>query len=136
VLGFHLLCAATIGACILFLNQTLLGLYGSSYQSMWPVLILLIIARVLEGPTSIGVKLLNLEGHGTKLAMSNLWTGLIFIALLAGLVSLLGPDGAAPAVIAFVLVSAVVYYRSSMKYSGLRLAPFAPGLPRRETKSA
>jgi O-antigen/teichoic acid export membrane protein len=136
VLGFHLLCAGAIGACILFFNQPLLGLYGSSYQSAWPVLILLIVARVLEGPASIGIKLLNLEGHGSKLAMTNLWTGVIFIALLAGLVSLLGPEGAALAVIAFVLLSAVLYYRSTMKYSGLRLAPFVPGLPLRQTKSA
>jgi O-antigen/teichoic acid export membrane protein len=127
VLGFHLLCATAIGAFILFLNQMLLGLYGSSYQSAWPVLILLIVARVLEGPTSIGIRLLNLEGHGTKLATTNLLTGLIFIALLAGLVNVLGPIGAALAVIVFVLLSAVLNYRSTMKYSGLRLAPFAPG---------
>jgi len=136
VLGFHLLCAATIGALILALNQVLLGLYGSSYRSAWPVLILLIVARVLEGPTSIGIRLLNLEGHGTKLAISNLWTGAIFIALLAGLVNVLGPIGGALAVIAFVLLSAAMFYRNAMKYTGLRLLPFGRGLPRRTAKSS
>jgi len=135
VLGFHLLCAAAIGALVLFLNQALLGLYGSSYQSAWPVLALLIVARMLEGPTSIGIRLLNLEGHGTKLAISNLWTGVIFIALLAGLVNVLGPIGAAVAVIAFVLLSNVMYYRNAIKYAGLRLVPFGSRLPLRAPKS-
>jgi O-antigen/teichoic acid export membrane protein len=136
VLGFHLLCAGAIGALILALNQVLLGLYGSSYRSEWPVLILLIVARMLEGPASIGIRLLNLEGYGTKLAISNLWTGAIFIALLAGLVNVLGPIGGALAVIAFVLLSAAMFYRNGMKYTGLRLLPFGRGLPRRTAKSS
>jgi O-antigen/teichoic acid export membrane protein len=135
VLGFHLLCAAVIGAFILALNQVLLGLYGASYRSAWPVLILLVVARMLEGPASIAIRLLNLEGYGTKLAISNLWTGVLFIALLAGLVNLLGPVGAALAVIAFVLLSNLMFYRNAMKYAGLRLVPFGGGLPLRETKS-
>jgi len=125
VLRFNFAASAAVGVAIAVLSQPLLGLYGQEYQAAWPVLFLLLVARSLEGPTSVGIKLLNLEGHGRKLAVSNLVTGVFFVGLLAALVSLFGPNGAALAVIGFVLLSNFLFYRSTVKYTGLRLMPFA-----------
>jgi hypothetical protein len=56
--------------------------------------------------------------------MTNLVTGVIFIGLLVLLVSLLGQNGAALAVIVFVLLSNLVLYRSLVRCTGVRLMPF------------
>jgi O-antigen/teichoic acid export membrane protein len=124
VLRLNLLAAAALGLAIALLSQPLLGLYGQDYLTAWPTLFLLLVARLLEGPASVGVKLLNLEGHGRSLALTSFVTGAIFIGLLVLLVSVLGRDGAALAVIAFVLLSNLVLYRSAVRYTGLRLMPF------------
>ena len=123
VLNFNVLSAASVGIVIAVFNQPLLGLYGQKYQVAWPALLLLILARMLEGPVAIGVKLLNLEGYGKHLAITNLLTIAVFIGLLALLVSWLGHNGAALAVIAFVLLSNALFYRDTAKFTGLRLAP-------------
>jgi len=129
-LRFNLAAAAAVGLGIALLSQPLLGLYGQEYQVAWPALFLLLLARLLEGPASVGIKLLNLEGYGKDLAMTNLMTGVLFVALLVGLVSLFGQNGAALSVIGFVLASNLMFYQSTVKYTGLRLMPFArAGLP-------
>lgn len=86
-------------------------------------MLLLIVARALEGPASVGVKLLNLEGYGKNLAGINLLTGAVLIGLLAGLVGWLGHNGAALAVIVFVLLSNALFYRGARNYLGLHLLP-------------
>lgn len=123
VLNFNLLSAASVGLVIALLNQQLLGLYGQTYLVAWPALLLLIVARALEGPASVGVKLLNLEGYGKNLAGINLLTGAVLIGLLAGLVGWLGHNGAALAVIVFVLLSNALFYRGARNYLGLHLLP-------------
>ena len=123
-LGFSLLAAACLGVLMAIFNQPLLGLYGQNYLAVWPALLLLLLARLLEAPVSIGVQLLNLEGYGKKLVVMNLWTGVAFIALLVLLVSWLGLIGAAPAVLLFMLLSSALFYRRTLQHTGLRLAPF------------
>jgi len=130
-LSFNLLFAMCVGLTIAIFSQPLLGLYGQNYLSAWPALFLLIAARMMEGPASIGIKLLNLEGYGTRLALMNLVTGLVFIGLLAVLVTSLGPNGAALAVILFVLMSNLLFYQRAKKYTGLRLAPSVHAIRRR-----
>jgi O-antigen/teichoic acid export membrane protein len=132
VLRFAMLSGAAMAAGIALLHQPLLGLYGQNYHSAWPALLLLMAARALEGPVSIAVKLLNLEGHGRSLALSNLWTGIAFIALLGLLVSSMGQIGAALAVLVFVVLSGLIFHRSTAQATGLRLVPFARGTPLRE----
>jgi O-antigen/teichoic acid export membrane protein len=126
VLGFHLVFAAALAVGIGLLSQPLLGLYGQTYQSAWPTVLLLMAARVLEGPVAIGVRLLNLEGHGKDMVVANLCTGAVFLAALGLLVSWLGQNGAALAVLLFVLLSNTLFYRDALKYTGLSLAPFGP----------
>jgi O-antigen/teichoic acid export membrane protein len=126
VLRFGLIAGAIVAVGIALLHQPLLGLYGQSYQSTWPVLLLLVAARAIEGPVSIGVRLLTLEGHGKALALANLSTGAAFLALLALLVSLLGLNGAALAVLAFGVFNVLLFYRSTVRDTGLRLVPFGP----------
>lgn len=124
VLRFGLISGAIVAAGIALLHQPLLGLYGQNYQSTWPALLLLVGARAIEGPVSIGVKLLNLEGHGRALALTNLWSGAVFLALLALLVSLLGLNGAALAVLMFGVLNVLLFYYNTVRDTGLRLVPF------------
>ena len=123
VLSFNFVSAAAIGLGIALFNQLFLGFYGKDYLSAWPALLLLILARALEGPAPVGVKLLNLEGFGGTIAQVSLWTGAVFIGLLALLVSWLGQNGAGAAAIAFVLLSNTMIHRRAVRYTGLRLTP-------------
>lgn len=128
-LSFNIVAAAALGLGIAVLSQPLLGLYGSEYQVAWPTLFLLLLARMLEGPATVGIKLLNLEGYGKKLALTNLVIGVLFLGLLVVLVWLLGQNGAALSVIVFVLLSNLMFYRNAVRYTGLRLMPFMRALP-------
>jgi len=122
-LTFGLLAAATLAFVIAVFNQTLLGLYGQNYLAAWPVLFILLAARAIEAPASIGVKLLNLEGYGRTIAVTTVWTAAVFIGLLALLVTLLGEVGAALAVLLFGLLSNALFYRHALIDTGLRLLP-------------
>ena len=128
-LSFNIVAAAALGLGIAVLSQPLLGLYGSEYQVAWPTLFLLLLARMLEGPATVGIKLLNLDGYGKKLALTNLVIGVLFLGLLVVLVWLLGQNGAALSVIVFVLLSNLMFYRNAVRYTGLRLMPFVRALP-------
>jgi O-antigen/teichoic acid export membrane protein len=123
VLRFGFVGAGAVAVGIALLHQPLLGLYGQSYQSAWPALFMLIAARAIEGPVSIGVKLLNLEGFGKALALANLWTGAAFLAGLVLMVSVLGLNGAALAVLLFGLSNVLLFHRNALRDTGLRLVP-------------
>jgi O-antigen/teichoic acid export membrane protein len=69
------------------------------------------------------VKLLNLDGFGGTIAKVSLWTGVVFVGLLAILVGWLGYNGAAAAAIIYVLLSNAMIHRRAVRHMGLSLVP-------------